>query len=152
MWQPYYKVHSSRIESIQKQFVLFALRKLGWRNPFDMPSYESRCKLINLAGLERRRLNTSTFFIYDLLTGVINSPNLFALLRLHTPSRTLREAQTLRPEFHRTNYGFFEPIAFMSRLFNGVNVIYLASSSRENFRSRIAASSTLTGSLGSYLQ
>lgn len=30
VWQPYVDVHSFKIESVQKQFVLFALSKLGW--------------------------------------------------------------------------------------------------------------------------
>ena len=35
-WNPYYAVHQERIESVQKQFLLYALRKLNWTT-FPLP-------------------------------------------------------------------------------------------------------------------
>lgn len=47
IWAPYYEVHKKRIESIQKKFLRYALRGLGWNDEVRLPPYLSRLKLIN---------------------------------------------------------------------------------------------------------
>lgn len=141
VWQPHYRIHSNRIESIQKQFVLYALRKLGWTDRFALPPYLDRLQLINLESLARRRFNSSVFFVFDLLHGFANAPNLKSLLRHYNSTRNLRSAYILRPEIRRTNYGLYEPINHMSRLFNRALPFYIASCSRDNFRLRVRSCS-----------
>jgi hypothetical protein len=63
-----------KFESIQKQFLLFALRQLY--NPSDylrLPSYENRLKIINLESLQSRRENLSAEFIFNILHNRVNS-------------------------------------------------------------------------------
>ena len=68
VWNPYELGDIAQIESIQKQFLLYALRGLGWRtDTYSLPSYESRLKLINLETLEFRRFKTDVLFAFDLL-------------------------------------------------------------------------------------
>jgi len=43
-----YGVHIDRIESVQKNFLIFALRRLNWDTSLILPSYSSRLLLINL--------------------------------------------------------------------------------------------------------
>jgi len=38
VWSPQYQVHIDRIESVQKQFLLFALRGLNWDQNVRFPS------------------------------------------------------------------------------------------------------------------
>jgi len=38
VWSPQYQVHIGRIESVQKQFLLFALRGLNWDQNVRLPS------------------------------------------------------------------------------------------------------------------
>jgi hypothetical protein len=52
---PNFGVHRRRIESVQRKFLRFALRGLGWSDPFDLSAYEDRCKLLNLQTLANRR-------------------------------------------------------------------------------------------------
>lgn len=73
-------IHSNRIESIQKQFVLFALRNVRWRDRHRLPKYVERCKLISPLTLRRRRLNACAMFVFDLLSNKIDSPVLFSHL------------------------------------------------------------------------
>jgi hypothetical protein len=40
---PNIEVHRRRIDSVQRKFLRFALRGLGWSDPFDLPAYEDRC-------------------------------------------------------------------------------------------------------------
>ena len=48
VWDSQYAIYSDKIESVQKQFVLFTLRVLHWNGDFVLPSYASRLKLIRL--------------------------------------------------------------------------------------------------------
>lgn len=48
VWNPYYNNGVQRVESVQRRFLRFALRKLPWRDPFHLPSYEDLCRLIDL--------------------------------------------------------------------------------------------------------
>jgi hypothetical protein len=44
-------------------------------------------------------------FIFDVLSGRVNSPNLLSVLDLITPRYPHRGTEFLRIDFHRTNYG-----------------------------------------------
>jgi hypothetical protein len=59
VWSPSFAIDSGKIESVQKQFLLFALRDLNFNrnNPdsFVLPPYESRLLLLNMTTLEKRR-------------------------------------------------------------------------------------------------
>ena len=48
VWLPVFDCDNDRIESIQKQFVLFALRHLSWSNQYSLPPYEARLALLNM--------------------------------------------------------------------------------------------------------
>jgi hypothetical protein len=74
IWMPYNDDYIRKFESIQKQFLLFALRFLY--NPLDylrLPSYENRLKIINLESLQSRRENLSAVFIFNILHSIVNS-------------------------------------------------------------------------------
>jgi len=59
-------VHIDRIESVQKQFLLFALRGLNWDQNVRLPSYSSRLLIINLPTLVSRRIMLGTIFMNNL--------------------------------------------------------------------------------------
>ena len=135
VWNPYYDIHCKRIESIQKQFMLYALRKLGWRNRLELPSYRSRCLLINLELLSDRRRNACIFFVYDLLSDHIDSSHLLSLLKISIPTRTSsRNYDPLLIDRHRTKYGTFEPMTNMCRTFNSAKHLFDFNVSRSMFR------------------
>ncbi|XP_063707697.1 uncharacterized protein LOC134836418, partial [Culicoides brevitarsis] len=53
-WNTSGATKSSKIESIQKQFLLFALKNLGWRrDTYALPAYTDRLKLLNMETLEQ---------------------------------------------------------------------------------------------------
>ena len=99
------------IESVQKRFVLYALRRSVRRdNNYILPSYQSRCKILNLETLIRRRLNSSAFFVHDLLPGRIDSLQLLVKFYINHLDRELRWHEYLLIPQHRTFYGFAESI------------------------------------------
>jgi len=63
VWSPEYHVHIDRIESVQKQFLLFAVRGLNWDQNVRLPSYSSRLLLINWPSLVSRRTMLGTLFM-----------------------------------------------------------------------------------------
>ena len=55
VWSPHCGIHMARIESIQRRFLIFALRSLPWTNPFRLPSYQNTLNLLNMPTLQRHR-------------------------------------------------------------------------------------------------
>lgn len=131
VWSPYYQNEMQRIEAIQRKFIRFALRHLRWRDRFNLPSYESRCLLINLDSLEARRNVAKACFIGDLLQGNIDSSTLLSLLDINRRRRNLRTYSFLNIPPARTNYGLHEPMRSMSRVFNRCYCVFDSNVSRK---------------------
>jgi exonuclease III len=138
IWSPNFEVHKRRIESVQRKFLRFALRDLGWSDPFNLPAYEDRCKLLNLQTLANRRDIFCSMFIHDLIGGIINSPFLFSVLAINSPVYALRNYEYIRPEFHRTTYGQNEPITYAISRFNAISDIYSLDLSRNEFKKKLS--------------
>jgi len=83
-------VHIGRIESVQKQFLLFALRGLNWDLNVRLPFYSSRLLLINLPSLVNRKTMLGTIFINNLIRGDIDSVDLVSRLTFNVPVRLMR--------------------------------------------------------------
>lgn len=122
VWSPHIKTHETRIESVQKQFLLFALRKLGW-TVFPLPSYIARCMLISLETLVKRREFASLSFVNDLIANRINSPELLQTLNFYEPTRVLRAREPFALHFHRTDYAKHGPMNRMMETYNKYNNI-----------------------------
>jgi len=61
--------HVDRIECVQNNFLLFALRCLNWDANLILPSYSSRLLLINLPCVANRRIMLGSVFIYSCTTN-----------------------------------------------------------------------------------
>jgi hypothetical protein len=75
---------------------------------FDMlcvPPYEDRCALLHLETLAKRRSIACVMFIFNVLSGRVNSPNLLSVLNFLAP-----QYRTRTNYFHQMNYGIHEPM------------------------------------------
>lgn len=117
VWSPYLKSHEERIESIQKQFLLYALRKLGW-TVFPLPSYKARCMLINIQTLKQRREYAMVAFVNDIVSQRIDSTKLLSKLNFYAPNRQLRHRNLFTLDRYRTNYAKFSPLNQMMSVYN----------------------------------
>lgn len=137
VWCPYVNVASERIERIQRKFTRYAIYKLNWS--IETPAYNTRCLLIGLVSLEKRRKYFSIMFIRDLLTYHIKCPPLLHLIDLHSPSRVLRDQLLFYEQFHRTNYSRNEPLSRCIREANSIcfEVDFFSNCSRDTFKSKI---------------
>jgi hypothetical protein len=98
-------VRADKVERLHKRFIRYAVRGLGWMDTYDLPPYEHRCALLRLDTLVKRRFIACIMFIFDILCGRMNSPNLLSALDLNTLRYRTRGSKFLRIGFHRTNYG-----------------------------------------------
>jgi hypothetical protein len=110
VWRPFYGAQIDRIERVQRKFVKYALRGLGWINMCDLPAYVDSCALMRLETLAERRANACVNFIFDILSGRVHSSNLLSLISINAPWYHTRTSNFLQVDFHRTNYGVHEPL------------------------------------------
>jgi hypothetical protein len=71
-----FMTHVNRIERVQRKFVRYALRGLGWADMYDLRPYVDRCALIRFETLTRRDSDACVMFVFDVLT--FGSPSLFS--------------------------------------------------------------------------
>lgn len=124
VWNPSYNNGVERVESVQHRFLRFALRRLPWRDPFRLPSYESRCQLIGLETLSTRRDAARALLVADTLQGRIDCPTILEKIDLNVRPRALRNSLMLRLPFRRTNYGMNGAINGLQRVFNRVASVF----------------------------
>lgn len=138
VWSPHYNNGVERIESVQRRFLRFALRRLPWRDPFRLPSYEDRCRLIHLETLDARRNTARALLIADSLQGRLDCPTILEKINLNVAPRTLRNNLTLRLPFRRTNYSMHGAIVGLQRIFNRVASLFDFNISRQTLRQRFS--------------
>lgn len=131
VWHPYYRNGTDRIEGVQRRFIRYALRLLPWRNPMSLPSYISRCQLINIDTLAVRRNVTQATVVADLLASRINCPSLLQRINLLAPLRPLRNHAFLWLPIRRTNYSMHGAITGLQRVFNRVASLFDFNLSRD---------------------
>lgn len=119
VWAPYHQNWIDRIERVQRKFVWFALRRLPWNNPAQLPSYETRCNLLGIETLQNRRTISRAVFAAKVITSEIDSPNLLFQLNARVQPRNLRPTPGfLSRPLVRTVYAENSPIRTLATAFN----------------------------------
>lgn len=146
VWCPFYQDYIDRLESIQKQALLFIMKKTDWNYDHDipyylnvarLPSYKVRCNNYKIPTLANRRKILGSIFIANVLLGKTDSPYILGNLNIYTPTRNLRQHNFLQPDQHRTNYGEHEPINTMVKMFNDVEELFDFSISSDCFKNKL---------------
>lgn len=117
IWDPDFNTHIDRIESVQKQFLLFCLRA-SFRSYVNLPSYSTRLAIIKLPTLKSRRIMLNVTFVMKLINGDVISDFLLSNISFNIPQRFTRYFTPLYlPAFH-TNYANSDPFRRLCRNFN----------------------------------
>jgi hypothetical protein len=87
--------------------------------------------------LKKRRNVARVLLVFDLLSGKIDSPKLLSQINLSVSSYQTQLREFLFVEFHRTNYGIFEPINAAVRSFNEFASLFDLNITRDTFLNRI---------------
>lgn len=104
VWEPYYQNYDDKIESVQKKFLIYALRRSMRRDEnYRLPSFVSRCESIGIESLSCRRFNLSALYVSDVLTGGLDSSALRSKINVIQPVRILRNVQYLTIKRHDCN-------------------------------------------------
>ncbi len=90
MWDPVFQVDKARIESVQKQFLLFALRRLNWSDRYVLPPYEARLALLSMESLAERRTMITSSFTASCIMGDVKCERLNDMFTFEEPTRTTR--------------------------------------------------------------
>lgn len=119
IWMPHQTIFIREIESIQKQFLIFALRHIyDPRDYKNFPNYHYRLKVLELKTLEERRELLSSCFIFDIVKRNINIKYFNDRVLPNNDVRQTRHTKFLKEIQHRTDYGKNEPINRGIVLFN----------------------------------
>jgi hypothetical protein len=124
VWSPYTSGKIGNVESVQKQFLLFALKPLGFTG-FRLPKYEERLLLIDMIPLSLRRELASTLFGFDLVRSNIRCPDLCEKIVMNEHSYDTRNKKPLVEEFHKCDFSLHNPLNECIRNFNKYNMYLL---------------------------
>ena len=105
VWDPVFECDKARIESIQKQFLLFSLRCFEWTEGYHLPPYEARLSLLDLDTLRDRRVLAACSFVISCAASCDSI--LRDAFQLATPARSTRSSALQRlqlPPIARTCY------------------------------------------------
>ena len=108
---------SNRIEAIPRKATRYAVRLLPWRQGDVLPSYHSRCRLLGIQPLKKRREIAKCLFISGLLNHHIDAPTLLATIEFNAPSRNLRTRQFISVPHYKTRFVQSYPMSAMCRTF-----------------------------------
>ena len=99
VWNPQYQIYADRVESVQKRYLRYLSRK------FYLPScpYEQQCRIFNLVPLWKRRRFQDATFLYKIINGCLDVPDLLSLFAFHAPNRTVRSVDLLHSTLCHTN-------------------------------------------------
>lgn len=118
IWNPYTTEKIHKIESIQKQFLLYALRKLKWPHRFRLPSYTHRLLLLQMITLEDRRKIAQIVFVHNVIHGDISSDFIADNIRLQERHHETRNGNLLALPIRKHDYSKYEPINHMLCTYN----------------------------------
>lgn len=135
IWNPSYACHVNKIESVQRQFLLFALSTLNWENRLVLPKYEHRLLLIDLNTLCDRRTILGLTFISKILNGLIDCKFLLSNVNIKVPVRFVRDFKLIKIGRNNCNYMKYEPFNYLCENFNEYYSMFDFNLSIDKFKS-----------------
>ena len=138
IWMPYKKKYIDEIESIQKQFLLFALKHIYDREyGFSLPSYASRLKMINMESLQNRRELLCASFVFDVLTNVIRVPHIKDSINYNPSSRRNRHTELLQVRNFGSKWSNDEVLNRCAVIFNKYSHLFDSNITKQTFKDRV---------------
>lgn len=134
VWSPMYDGDIKRLESVQKQFLLFALRGLGWRHSFLLPSYTARLSLLNMDSLEDRRKLLCCSFVHNYLSGAVAASFDFVFDQPLRNTRSTTVPKLKRQPLVRSRYVDNSPSRRCIQLFNEFCAVFVPGGSLGAFK------------------
>lgn len=120
VWNPFYKIHIDRIEGIQRKFfyhLTFANNKCKM-----LQTYDARLEYYKSFPLSSRRKAADLIFLFKIINGMIDSPDILDKIALVVPRPASRpiNRKSLVVTKSRTNYGCNAPVDRLCRTYNDI--------------------------------
>jgi len=131
IWTPHTAEKIARIESIQKQFLLYALRKLKWSDGFIRPKYEHRLLFFQMITLEERRKIAQIALVHNVIRGDVSSQYILDRIKIRDPRYRTRLNEFLSLPNRLRDYSRFEPINYMLITYNDFHKLKVPSPSND---------------------
>ena len=120
VWSPYYQIHIQALENIQRKFLKFLWLKGEGVYPMIGFPHNTLLERFQLKSLQERRSLADLQFLYKLINGLIDSPEILQLLDLHTPRLSSRNPQTFYLVRPRINVAKFSPLRRACNTYNTI--------------------------------
>ena len=117
VWNPKYNIYIDRLEGIQKKF----LRYLQFRTGVYSPSYSVRCKKLHILPLHERRKTADMTFLFKIMNGSVEVPELLSKVGLRVPCAFLRRFDLLHASVARCTYRQNSYLIRASRAYNAAS-------------------------------
>lgn len=119
VWSPFYNVHCTHIERVQKKILNILCFRSGLSR--ELRSYSQKLTKFRVISLESRRNQSSLVYLYKILHSLIDSPHLLSLLNFNTRFRARNyNNNTFSLQVYTNNTSYFNPIVRMCRLYNDI--------------------------------
>lgn len=133
VWLTIPQSRSDEIESVLRQFTMFALKEYpNESNNFHISSFNNRLKRLGMAKLCRRRINYALLFLYDVLNDNIHCPFVRDLFYINANNRNFRNSELFK--ISDVNLMQNVPITLICKYANLVKHLFIESSSRLTFK------------------
>lgn len=120
IWNPHYKIHTDRLERIQRNFTRFlAFKDKSCPRHTD---YNTRLQHYNIQSLECRRYVSDILTLYKIVHGQIICPQILSQINLTVPRILPRYpiSNSFSTSFSRTNLGKYSPLNRLKETFNAI--------------------------------
>lgn len=135
LWLTIPSTRSNAIESIPRQFTMFALHEYpNVANNYQIASYEDRLNRLKMTKLDRRRINTALIFLYDLINNNIHCPLVKELFYINPNIRNFRNAEMFKIKDSKLSRTISAPITQICKYANLIKDLFIEASSRNNFK------------------
>lgn len=133
IWSPIFNYQIGCIESVQKQFLLYALRKFKWRDRLRLPSYKHRLLLLDMNTLNDRRSIARISFIHSVFNSKISSPTILSDIKIKVPNRQTRANRNFSLFVNSLN----DPLNLMCKLYNEFSYMLDLDQSVDNVKNNL---------------
>ena len=138
IWMPYKQKYIEEIESVQKQFLLFALKHIYDREyGYRLPPYKERLRMINMESLQERRELLCASFVFDVLRDNITVPFIRENIVLNNAVRQTRHTEFLKINQFGSLWANNTVFNRCSSKFNQFSKFYDSDITKETFKLRI---------------
>jgi ribonucleases P/MRP protein subunit RPP40 len=145
VWLPFYEVHKKKIESIQKQFTMFACREYpSEANNFRITPYDQRLAKLGMSSLQRRRINCSLTFLRDIINDNMNCPSMKQDLSMGSSDLNLRRTECVKIIDKQMRLSTTTPIHQFCKFANKIPEAFSTGINRNQFISLVRKSSDKT--------